>query len=239
MVTLMHYNPTLPHQVRHAEAFKAAGVEITPSPDGDADVHIVSGPYFALPRWNGHPNLILLDRAFYGDPEYISLCWLNPDGTKTYAEGSEPRYKPELRPWKAPRESSLQAALVLADYQQDVLATVCEATHRFGFAGQRRHPAENDAKLKECLPLTLREELEITDVCIGHSSTALFEAVAMGVPVICTDPQNVVRDVSTRSMDEPLFRGDRTDWLHRVSWMQWNHDEFGLAIGHLMRLRGM
>jgi len=234
MVTLMHFNPKLPHQVRHAEAFRAAGIATTPSPEGEADVHIVSGPYFALPRWRQHPHVIWLDRAFYGDPEYISLGWLNPDGTRTFASGAEPRFKPELKPWRTEGY-----ALVLADFQQNVDELAKEATARFGEVRVRRHPAESGLKSGEKPAVSLADDLAGAGVCIGHSSTALFEAVVLGVPVICTDPRNVVAEVAVASMDAPLFRGGRFGWLHRVSWMQWNHDEFGEALGRLMRLRGM
>jgi len=235
---LMHFNPKLAHQVRHAETFKAAGCEITPSPEGEADIHIVSGPYFALPKWKGHRNLIMLDRAFYGDPEYISLCWLNPDGTKTYATGTDERFKPELKPWKVwhPDECS---ALVLADFEQDVTDIVNVAQERFGRVTVRRHPAESGLKSGEKPEISLDSQLNDACVCIGHSSTALFEAVVMGLPVICTDPNNIVAEVSVRSMEALLVRPDRTAWLHRVSWMQWNHDEFGLALDHLKRLRSI
>ena len=232
---LMHYNARLPHQVRHAEAFEAAGIEITPERSGAADVHIVSGPYFALEQWRNHPNVIWLDRAFYGDPEYVSIGWLNPDGTRTFASGEESRAKPECRPWKT-RECS---ALVLADFQQDVTEIKLAAQSRFAYALVRRHPAESGLKSGEKPVISLSSQLMLHDVCIGHSSTALFEAVVMGVPVICTDPRNVVAEVAADSMTAELFRGDRSDWLHRVSYMQWNHDEFGQAVRLLMELRGI
>lgn len=230
----MHYNPTLPHQVKHAVAFAYAGVATAPSPEGEADIHIVSGPYFALDRWRNHPHVIWLDRAFYGDPEYISLGWLNTDGTRAFASGTEPRHKPDCLPWKT-REDS---ALVLADFKQNVDDLVLSALKRFGCVRVRRHPAENGLKSGEKPEISLASQLALSDVCIGHSSTALFEAVVMGVPVICTDPLNIVSEVSVDSLDSDLYRGDRSDWLRRVSYMQWNHEEFGTALKLLSEIRG-
>lgn len=237
MVVLMHYNSRLAHQVRHAEAFKAAGVEVTPSPEGEADIHIVSGPYFALPRWREHPNVILLDRAFYGDPEYISLGWLNPDGSRQFALGDAARFKPELRPWKTWNFGECRA-LVLPDYEQDSaeLEAICE--NRFDHVTVRRHPAEKGLKSGEQPEVSLASQLADHDVAIGHSSTALFEAVVAGLPTICLDPKNVVAEVAQTDPEKLLLRPDRQAWLHRVSWMQWNHDEFGEALEHLLPLRG-
>lgn len=223
---VMHFNPGLAHQVKHAQAFAASGVLGVGSPDGEADIHIVSGPNFALNRWRGHPNLLVIDRAFYGDPEYVQMFWLNPDGSRTYASGDAPRFKPELKPWKTKE----RGALILADFNQDVSHLIGPVTHKFGWSSVRRHPAESGLKSGQEPEISLAEELEISEVCIGHSSTALFEAVVMGVPVICTDPRNIVAEVSVPSLDAPLFRGNREAWLHRVSYMQWNHDEFGLAL---------
>jgi hypothetical protein len=238
MVTLFHFNPKLPHQVRHAEAFSKAGFEITGSPDGEADVHIVSGPYFAMPTWAGHPNLIMIDRAFYGDPECVQIFWLNPDGTRTHATGTEPRLKPELKPWKTWILGECRA-LILPDYMQEERELVAIADQRFDHVTVRRHPAENGLKSGEQPDVSLADQLADHHVCIGHSSTALFEAIVAGLPVICTDPDNVVAEVAQTDTEGLLRRPSRTEWLHRVSYMQWNHDEFGLALNLLFKQRGL
>jgi len=235
---VMHYNPGLPHQVRHAEAFEAAGVKATPSPDGEADVHIVSGPYFALPKWNGHSNLIMIDRAFYGDPEYIQMFWLSPDGSKAHATGTEPRPKPELQPWKKWNVGECRA-LVLPDFRQDVTDLVAQIKDRFDSVTVRRHPAESGLKSGEQPEVSLASQLAEHQVCIGHSSTALFEAIIAGLPVVCTDTKNVVSEVSQTDVEGLLLRPDRATWLHRVSWMQWNHEEFGQALNLLMAQRNL
>ncbi len=245
---VMHFNPDLAHQVRHALAFEAAGVETTPDTAGDADVHIVSGPYFALPRWKGHKNLILIDRAFYGDPEYVQICWLNPDGSRTYAGGDYARYSPQMQPWKAWPAGDL-SALVLLDYGQHApkivqtknglfkMPAISQA--RWGKIVVRHHPAESGLRSGEMPAVSLASQLADADVCIGHSSTGLFEAVVSGVRVMCSDPSNIVADVSVEPSSCGLWNGDREAWLHRVSYMQWNHSEFGLALNLLLTQRNI
>lgn len=234
---VMHYNPKLSHQVRHAEAFQPAGVETTDSPVEDGDVHIVSGPHYALRHWQGHPNLIMIDRAFYGDPEYVQIFWLNPDGSRVFASGAAARFKPKMRRWKTWTPGECRA-LVLPDFNQDAAAMVELARERFDFVTVRRHPAESGIKSGEQPDISLASQLESHHVVIGHSSTALFEAVIAGLPVICTDPLNVVAEVSQTNTEGLLRRPDRAEWLHRVSWMQWNHEEFGEALNHLLSMRG-
>ena len=217
---LFHYNPKLNHQVRHALAMSDAGVQITPSPDGEADIHIISGPHFALDRWRNHPRVIMIDRAYWGDPEYIRMGWLQKDGSLKYARGTSKRDRPACLPWKT-RE---QSCLILADYGQECNGIVAQAYDRFGHVRVRRHPAEGTPSPN----VSLESELMLTDVVVGHSSTALVEAIVLGVPVICTDPRNVVAPVSVTGGE--LYRGDREAWLHEISWHQFNHDEFGMAL---------
>ncbi len=225
-VPVLHYNASFPHQVKHAHAFAVAGCFVTDDINKEADTHIVSGPHYALNRWKDHPNTIWLDRAFWGDPECVSIGWLQADRTRKFASGTDSRQKPDLSPWKT-REDSV---LILADYEQDVNEIVLAAYSRFGCVRVRRHPAEQGLKSGESPDVSLASQLALSDVCIGHSSTALFEAIVMGVPVICTDPKNVVAPVSVQDMDAELYRGDRDEWLHDLSYAQFNHDEFGLAL---------
>ena len=211
---IFHYNPALSHQCRHAQAFRRAGVPVTPNPRAQGDVHIVSGPHYALNEWRKHPRTIWLDRAWWGDPEFVSIGWLNSDGSRTFAKGTEPREHPTCLPWKT-RE---QSALILADYQQDITGLYTEAVQQYGHVTVRRHPADEKSSV------SLDSALMLHDVCIGHSSTGLFDAIISGVPVICTDPTNVAWQFTN------LHRGSRAKWLHDLSYSQFNHQEFGLAL---------
>jgi len=226
MQGLIHYNPRLPHQVDHAQAWLASGFAATPKPTGEADVHIVSGPWFAYDTWKGHSRTLMIDRAWWGDSDgYVSIGWLNPDGSRRFAKGTAPRPKPEHEAWRE-REWS---CLILADYDQDVTDIAFQASKRFGFIEIRKHPAN----VPNSIPLA--SAIRLRDVIICSSGTAGFQAIIQGKPVICLDPQSELMPVCSGSITDELCRGDREAWLHDMSYKQWSLDEIasGEAWEHL------
>ena len=168
-------------------------------------------------------KVLMIDRAWWGDPDCVSIGWLQPDGTRKFASGEARRDKPEMYDWKPtwsiPSLKEIRC-IVLADYGQDVTETVRQASKRFPSVQVRLHPAD----CKEPRPLTLEDDVKWADVIVGHSSSALFEAIRYGTPVICTDPNNPVMPVSA-AMHETLYRGDRTRWLHQMSYKQFSLSE--------------
>lgn len=216
MIGVIHYNPALPHQVDHAKAFQACGFDITPCPDGDADIHVISGPWFAYRKWLGHPRVLMIDRAWWDDPNSVSIGWLQPDGTRKFAKGDAPRRHPVMRPWKT-REDS---CLLMADYGQDVSDIELEAVSRFTTVQVRRHPAESSPH-----QVGLSAALGLRDVAIGHSGTGVFEAIRLGVPTICTDPNNECMPVCVPSVQDELYRGDRNMWMHEMAYKQFTLEE--------------
>ena len=211
---MMHYNCNRICQTAHANAFRACGFDTTPSPHVEFQgVHVISGPHFAYERWKDSTPL-MIDRAWWGDPEYVALFWLMPDGTRRYASGTAPRQKPEMKEWNTGDSS----CLILADYAQDTTAIEVFANTRFDSVTVRKHPAEQKGE-------PLREALMKTDVVIGHSSTSLFESIKDGKPTICTDPQNECAPACSSWVNGELFRGDRTEWLHEMSYKQWSLGE--------------
>lgn len=220
---LVHYNPRLQHQVDHAEAFRACGFDTTPLPTGEADVHVISGPWFAYQQWHSHPRVLMIDRAWWGDPQYISIGWLNPDGSRRFASGTKQRPIPFYEAWKV-RDWS---CLILADYGQDVADIYYAACQRFGHVTIRKHPADE----VPIIPLT--SALRLHDVAICTSGSAGFEAIMQGVPTICLNPKNEIAPVCAASLDAELYRGDRAEWLHDMSYKQWPLAEIGEAWQHL------
>jgi len=224
----MHYNPGLPHQVEHALVFESCGFDIIPSAFGESHTHVISGPHFAYDQWLSHGRVLMIDRAWYGDPSSVALSWLQPDGTKRYASGKKPRDGPSWLPWKT-RE---QSALILAGYHEDVSDLVDRARERFPYVSVRQHPA-NRYRIVGHHPanISLASELALADVCIGSSTTALFEAIRLGVPVICTDSSNECMPVCVPELTDELFRGDISDWMHEMMYKQFSlHEiETGLA----------
>lgn len=215
MLGLIHYNPHLPHQRDHARAFEAAGFKATTDPKREADIHVISGPHYAMRHWIGHPRVLMIDRAWWGDPECVSIGWLQPDGTRRFASGTEPRPHPEPMPWKTRQQS----AVVLADYGQDVSSIVSKAKSRFHYVRVRKHPAE------QAPGETLHSALALSDVAIGTARTALFDAIMMGLPSVCLDPDNPLAGVCANDLDSELVYPDRGPWLHDMSYRQFNLNE--------------
>ena len=216
---VIHYNPKMKHQCDHARAFEACGFKATTDPKEPADIHVVSGPYYAKPYWLDHPRVIEIDRAWWGDPHCISIGWMQPDGTRRFATGLESRQKPEMAPWW----DVVRSCLILADFQQDTSEIETKARDRFGSVKVRRHPAEQKSER------TLNWDIRSHDVAIGTSGTSIFEAIKAGTPSICLDPKNECAPVCSGSIDEDLYRGDRDDWIHNMSYKQFNLDEIDVA----------
>jgi len=212
---LMHYNLNMPHQCDHANAFKSAGFDTTPSPYVEAhDFHVISGPHFAFEQWK-HSTPLMIDRAWWGDPDCVAIFWLMPDGSRKYATGTAPRPKPELQPLQ-PGEDS---CLILADYGQDVSDIAMQARQRYGVVNIRKHPANGVG------PVRLGAQIAAHDICIGSKGTSMFEAIKQGKPTVCLDDQNACAPVCSPSVDAPLNRGDRSEWMHEMSYKQFSLDE--------------
>lgn len=234
---IIHTNPKLKHQVQWAE-FLRAGIEacgdvpiVTNSRTMEGDIHIVQGPHYAKRQWQGHPRVVLLDRCFYGDAfEHVSLTWMDASGAKMLPEAApEDRPKPKTKAWKTQHE----AALVLADYGQDISAQISQARKIFDRVYARHHPADRRPPPALNLQGHLKTALSIVDVVIGHATTALIAAVIEGRPSICTSPENAAWEVTSHEFDAPLFLGDRGAWLNRLSYAQWHMSETAQAWEYL------
>lgn len=216
MQGLIHYNPNLSHQVDHAQAFLNCGFAATPKPTGDADIHVISGPWFAYHQWKHHDRVLMIDRAWWNDPDCVSIGWLQSDGSRRFAQGSAPRPVPEMREWKqpSPRFGELKC-LVLADYGQNFADIAMQAAQRYNTVTIRQHPADRKSLID------LHDDIAWHDVVIGNKGSAVFDAIALGVPTIC-HIDNECAPVCTHTLDAPLFRGDRSQWLHEMSYKQFS-----------------
>ena len=172
----IHANPRLPHQRQWAGGLKAAfsingyESEITDDPQKKADIHVVLGPHYAK-RYHLHHRTILLDRCYYrGDPEHVSLGWMNPDGSRTFTKG-EGRPPPKVKPQKTGSKT-----LFLADWRgpKEAADTI------------RYHPAEHNATE------SLQEAISRHSVAIGYGTTALVEAALKGLGIVCRDPGHII-----------------------------------------------
>lgn len=132
---------------------------------------MVLGPHFAKSYHLNHKT-ILLDRCYYrGDPEHISLGWMNPDGSRTFHKGAG-RNPPVPKPQKTGNR-----IIFLADWRGPIeeADTV------------RYHPAEHNATE------TLQEALSRHDVAVGYGTTALVEAALEGLRIVCRDDKHILQ----------------------------------------------
>jgi len=167
----------MPHQVKHGEYFKRGfkrhGINaiVTSDRDIDADIHVVSGNWYALDRWRDHDRVIWLDRCYYkGDPDHTSIGWLNKNGGRDFTIGSG-RIAPTP---KARRDRG--GSIFLADYDGPI-----EQADTI-----RLHPARENHK--EGLHDVLRRHA----IAIGYTTTALVTAALEGLEVVCKDERNIM-----------------------------------------------
>lgn len=197
-----HCNPQQPHQVEHgqwfAAGFKRHGIDLTITPNAHhlADVHIVSGPHYARRLWQGHPRVILLDRAYYHEGktgrwhsmDWVSLGWMNSMGIQVHRAGTG-RAPPERQPIKTEG-----GTIFFADY----CGPVEEADT------VRLHPAN------ETPTETLEEAISRHRHAIGYTSTALVQAALAGLTFECRVPDYIM---------------SRPDWLEVLPYADWRWDE--------------
>lgn len=174
--TIIHCNRGLAHQVDWAKALRSGfavhGIkaEISESSDTPAEVHVVLGPWFAYKQWR-YSNTLMLDRAYWGDPDCAALHWLQ-DGEKVFLRDMPYRDHPKLKP-----EKTGNRRIYLCDYQQ-------------GPEGEydtvRYHPAEKPGQG------SLIKALEAHDIARGGRSTALVDAAIHGLRVETIDPYSPV-----------------------------------------------
>jgi hypothetical protein len=177
---IIHVNGGLAHQVETAKAlaagFKRHGLApvITASPDTEGGFHVCNGPHFAKDHW---PESLYIDRAYWGDPECVSVHWLK-DGEKVRPEWGGARAHPELQPMKSGRRT-----VFLCDYGQKPFG----AYHTV-----RYHPSDRPSRY------SLDDCLRSHDIAIGRRTTALVEAHIQGLQVETDDPHSPVWGVNDR-----------------------------------------
>jgi len=201
MLTVFHANFTQPHQLEHAQWFKTGlekhgiNLRVTPDINQEADIHIVSGPHYALDKWKDHPNVILIDRALYHQdkPEkwhsmdWVSVGWIK-NGRKVFRIGAG-RKAPEPKNGCAGRGS-----IFLADYDGPV-----EQADTI-----RLHPARevNDEPLLNALHRHAH--------AIGYSTTALITAGLEGLKITCKSKESI------------MFQ---SNWLELLPYADWHYSE--------------
>lgn len=228
-MVVIHTNMALGNQRACAawlkEGFEAHGIdaEITPDKHAESDIHVIQGPHYAYREWVGKPNVIWLNRCFYGDHFYdLSLGWLNADGTRNFGNTDRPGKNgelPALSPRKRLRRSTgLKGGccIVFGDYGRDPAEECQLARQHFDRVYYRPHPASQTSQSPVLSPdWTLAEAFSMADGAVGYSTTALIKARINGLHTLSTDPNHVV-------LWEP---DDDERWLRKLSWCQWSSDQ--------------
>jgi len=177
---------------------------------------------------------LLVDRASFGDPEYVSLVWDGhgrrgnhcvPDG---YCDRwGKQKHLVEMFRWDIHGDRVVLCGQTepysphynrLEDWYDEV-----EATHF------RAHPAGNN-------PTGLPRAYDWTDcgLAVTLNSSIGVESVLKGIPTVTMDQGAMAWDVSSHA-DGQIYTPNRRDWLEWLCWTQWSWSEIeqGKPIRHL------
>ena len=218
---VIHSNPHLPNQIESAKWLKQGfdrhvlGCVITADKHLEADIHVVQGPHYAFNEWLGKPNVIWLNRCYYGHHRFdLSIGWLKPDGSRDFKNKNMSSGKgklPELKPKKTRQE----CAIVFGDHGMNPKKLIEYSRIHYGRTYYKPHPADMGQVSPVLAPKwTLEQCWAIADVAVGHSSTVLVQAELNGLHVYSTDENHVCQNID-----------DRTAWLNDLSFAQWGHTE--------------
>ena len=192
----IHANPALKHQRDYAEALAAGfrrhglNAAATDLRRTGADLHVCIGPWYAL-RENAGERLIYADRAYWGDPECVSLHWY--DGGKVFDWSPSDRPRPRMAEMKGPGTT-----VYICDFSE---------TPPSGFDEVRCHPAWHPNRE------SLSAVLERHSRAVGGVSTAMVEAALQGLSVDTSSERSPVYPLA-QGVDRGL-------WLAGLSNHNW------------------
>jgi hypothetical protein len=153
------------------------------------------GPWYAL---NENPRCLYIDRAYWGDPQAVSISWY--DNRKLFDWADKPaRQHPQLQP-----EKPVGRTVILCDYGM----TGVEELRRNPGATIRRHPSEQQAgeSLADCLNAHSK--------AVGRHTTALVDAAIAGLEV----------EADAAGPCGGLRFG-REHWIRCLAWHNWTKTE--------------
>jgi len=166
------------------------------------------GPWYALKEQKG--QVFYSDRAYWGDPDCVSLCWMY-NGVKIFDWSDKPkRVHPVLKPRKSGKRT-----VIMWDYGMDGQ----NEADLYPNSTIRRHPEE--VKPAE----TLEECLQRHDRAVGRHTTALVDAAIEGLHIECTASNGPLSGLTD----------GREHWINCLAWHNWHIDEIesGKAWSHL------
>jgi hypothetical protein len=199
--------------------------------NAEGDLHVIQGPHYAYEQWR-HARPLMIDRAYYGPvDDWVSLGWLNPDGSRDFGDGGPERWEAHVAAGLVSLDPMAQGQryVLFGDFAEDRVAyqrIFAEAWARGWPIAYRPHPAAPD--WPDCPAWVLRQPfddvIEFTRLAIGFRTTSLVTAALAGVPVCCLDPRNPVYPIAAHQL---TGRGvtAREAWAHSLAWKQWHIDE--------------
>ena len=233
----IHCEPLIPWQPQCAQGFqsglKALGIEsfTTNSRFRESDTAIILGTT-CWRNIEADGAYLLVDRASFGDPEYVQLVW---NGHGRRGEHCVPEARGKR--WEKMGVDVLQWATaghrVLLCGQTETYSphyqTMAEWYRRIPATHFRKHPAGNN-------PTGLPCQSDWADVgrVVTLNSSIGVQSVMMGIPTVTMDEGAMAWEVSSHH-PEVTVTPDRRRWLRWLSWTQWTHDEIaqGKPIKHL------
>lgn len=199
---------------------------------------------------------IMVNRAFWGDPDWVAIGWNGVNGYAVFAEPQpitydSPRwmhrwqnYGPQhlLQTPRDPQETGKailfgQAALHSEEYrslQHWYTCVVEQVAKRLpGLTlHYRPHPAVGDDSGLG-LPLAagdLDKELQDCVLAVTLNSTVCVESLLRGIPTVCMDAGSPGHPVAGQHIGEVCYWPHRMPWLHRLAWAQWSHRELQVGL---------
>ena len=233
-LVVMHYNGAYAHQRQHAACFAAGlgrhGIKavVTTEIREPADIHIVSGPHYALSAWRDHPRVLLLDRAYWGDSYgYVSLRWMFK-GVPHYPRARSVDRWQRCGAHLMPLKEADHRIMLLGDFASPPTAGFIEA---HGITAYRPHP--HAQPWGQCwIPLVtgaLWGSFSDFTVAHGFATSTLVTAGLAGLNIIAHDPQTIAAR---------WRRDSRVEWCHDLAYLNWHGSE--IADGSAWEwLRGM
>jgi hypothetical protein len=222
----------------------------------NSDVHI----FWGLKRPWGRQAMsnkklcLIIERAYLGDRfKWHALGFNGLNGLADFknenvsADRWEKYFKDSVKPWIEGGTYALvigqmpgDASLYGKDPYQWAEEAIKDAKKHYKRVVFRPHP--NDRNKRKIAGAdyqdgTLEEAFKGAACVITYSSNTAVDAVINGIPAISVHPGSMAREVTTRSLDEPLFRGDLNDWGRKIAYTQWLPEELknGEAWAHLRR----
>jgi hypothetical protein len=236
---VIHCEPNVgwqgPFAVKMQAGLKALGINapITSNRQREADVGILLGTTF----WRGieaSGRYLLVDRASFGDPEFVSLVWDGHGrrGNHCVPENAGDRWSDisdqvTIHPWNG------AGSRVVLCGQTETYSPYYVSVHDWyahvTATHFRKHPVgENPTGLP------LATDWSDAGRVVTLNSSVAVESVFSGIPTVTMDEGAMAWDVTSHD-PEVSVTPNRDEWLQWLAWTQWHHDEIeaGLPIGHL------